>query len=234
MVKWPQLLILILILFCFFFLTVQVLDVPSVAALRVSDNEEENQHYRLLQLFAYETMSCYSANTQTYGPLNDVQVRKLRQLSIVTLSSRQKRLSYNDLKEELGIYDVRELEDLILDTIYLGLVGGKLDSMNEFLCVDFAIGRDVSAGDMDEIQRVLSAWQMKAESLVEAIDRKVNEARGRIQVDAMERAAFNARVRDLQDEIAKLTMKEEVGGRKRDFGRGGGGGGKARKRELFM
>ena len=218
---------------CFFFnCEKKILEVPSVVALRSSDDDEERRHYHLLQLFAFETMSCHASNASTYGPLNNLQTRKLRQLSIVSLSARQKRLAYDDLKEELRMYDVRELEDLILDTIYLGLVGGKLDSKNEFLCVDFAIGRDVKADDLEEIQRVLAAWQAKASALVETIDRKVNEARGRLQSDAMERAAFNARVRDMQEEIAKMTLKErekgekwsEKGGRnKRDFGGGGRG-----------
>lgn len=47
------------------------------------------------------------------------------------------------LKEALQIYDVRELEDLLLDTFYAGLVAGKIDAFAETVCVEFTVGRDV-------------------------------------------------------------------------------------------
>ena len=52
---------------------------------------------------------------------------KLRMLTIVSLAHRSKKVSYASLQSELGISNVRELEDLIIDTIYSGLLEGRLD-----------------------------------------------------------------------------------------------------------
>ncbi len=202
-----------------------MLDVASVAALRTSDSPEDKRHHSLLLLFAYETFSTYRANVAVYGPLSPVQERKLRQLSIVSLSARHKKLTYADLMEELQIWEVRQLEDLLLDTIYQGLISGKLDSKNEFVTVHFAIGRDVRSEDLEEIQRILSNWQDRATKLIQQIDSRVNEARGRLQQDTIERAQFNARVQDLQEKLAKMTVKKGPPGGGGSAGGGGGHGG---------
>ncbi len=111
-------------------------------------------------LRSYGTLSDYSSNRAIYGALSPLQERKLRQLSFVSLGARHKRISYGAtlcahaccgpdvrradmLKEALQIFDVRELEDLLLDTFYAGLVIGKIDAFAETVCVDFTIGRDV-------------------------------------------------------------------------------------------
>ncbi len=178
-----------------------------VAALRSSDSPEDKRHHHLLLLFAYETCSTYRANQALYGELTEAQERKLRQLSIVSLGARHKRVAYEDLKDELQMFEVRELEDLLLDTIYLGLVEGKLDSKNQYVSIDFAIGRDLRQEDLEEIVRVLASWQDRATRLVSLIDTRVNEARGRLQQDAIDRAEFEQRVTQLREDMAKLSLK---------------------------
>ena len=55
---------------------------------------------------------------------------KLRQLSLVSLAHASKKVSYEELQLALGITNVRELEDLIIDTIYAGILEGRLDQLN--------------------------------------------------------------------------------------------------------
>ena len=204
--------------------------------LKHSEDAEEKRCYNLLSLFCFGTYSQYVQNKQLYGSLTEVQLRKLRQLSIVSMSYKNKQLQYDDLKEELQMYDLRELEDLVLDTMYQGLIGGKLDSKKEILYVEFAIGRDLRDDDLEELARVLSQWQMKAETVCKSIEIQLNEARGRIQNDEMERGMFEERVKEVTERLAKkLTMKGNEGGggggggRRYDDERGGGGGGNRRR-----
>lgn len=63
------------------------------------------------------------------------QVEKLRMLSVVSLAHKNKLVPYTTLKAEVGIYNVRHLEDLIFDTMYSGLLQGKLDQRQEVLKV---------------------------------------------------------------------------------------------------
>lgn len=52
--------------------------------------------------------------------LTDVMEKKLKHLTIVTMAIRNKCIAYSDLQRELDIRNVRELEDLIIESIYSG------------------------------------------------------------------------------------------------------------------
>ena len=83
---------------------------------------------------------------------------KLRHLSIITLAGKGRTIPYNVLCQELDIDNVRELEDLIIEAFYSDIIKGKLDQLNNQLEVDFAIGRDVTDEQVDEILRTLDNW----------------------------------------------------------------------------
>ena len=83
---------------------------------------------------------------------------KLRHLSIVSLASKCRTIPYKVLSEQLGVDNVRELEDLIIEAFYADIIKGKLDQLNNQLEIDFAIGRDVTDGQIDEILNVLDNW----------------------------------------------------------------------------
>ena len=146
----------------------------------------------------------------------------MRQLSIVSLCARHKKIYYDDLKEELGIHDVRELEDMLMDTIYSDLIGGKLDSKNQVFSVDFAISRDIRMEDLHDVQRVLVAWQERADGVRKVISEQVDHARGMLQQDAMKRGELDRRIAETTANIEKLRVKH---GNDEDDGLGGGGGG---------
>lgn len=56
-------------------------------------------------------------------------------LSIVSLAHTRKVVPYATMKAALGMDNVRHLEDIIFDTIYSGLLQGKLDQRQEVLKV---------------------------------------------------------------------------------------------------
>jgi COP9 signalosome complex subunit 7 len=67
-------------------------------------------------------------------------------------------ISYATLCECLGILNIRELEDLIIEAFYADVIKGKLDQMNNQLEIDYAIGRDVTDEQIDDILTVLDSW----------------------------------------------------------------------------
>ena len=58
----------------------------------------------------------------------------------------------------LDISTVRELEDLIIDAIYLDLLYGKLDQKEEQLEVTHTMGRDFEPGKLQQILASLEDW----------------------------------------------------------------------------
>ncbi len=62
------------------------------------------------------------------------------------------------LQKELEISEVRELEDVIIDAIYQGIIQGKLDQKSKHLHVEFAMGRDLKPDSLDYMLSVLTLW----------------------------------------------------------------------------
>ncbi len=85
---------------------------------------------------------------------------KLRHLSIISMAGKCRTLSYVTLCQSLDIHNIRELEDLIIEAFYAEIIKGKLDQMNNQLEIDFAIGRDVTDEQIDDILSVLDNWYL--------------------------------------------------------------------------
>ena len=86
---------------------------------------------------------------------------KLRHLSIISLASKCRTIPYKTLCEHLEVNNIRELEDLIIEAFYAEVIKGKLDQLNNQLEIDFAIGRDVTDEQIDDILNVLDNWFVK-------------------------------------------------------------------------
>ncbi|KAJ3232753.1 hypothetical protein HDU81_002751 [Chytriomyces hyalinus] len=146
----------------------ELVECANVKELASSD--KYRGHFRLLQLFAYGTFSEYAAAAQQLPELNQQQMNKLRQLSIVSLSKNSKVLPYTQLQQELHISNIRELEDLIIDAIYLDIIEGKLDQKGMCLRVENAMGRDLKPGETQNLLQVLTDWTETSEKILALID----------------------------------------------------------------
>lgn len=69
-------------------------------------------------LIASVTVFPTSANPSNFLDLSDQQLTKLRQLSLLSMAAENRILSYQTMHTALGLATVRELEDLLIDTIY--------------------------------------------------------------------------------------------------------------------
>ena len=67
-------------------------------------------------------------------------------------------LPYALLLRSLQIPTIRELEDLIIDGIYLDLMRGKLDQKEQQFEVEYVIGRDLGPGQVEALLSSLQAW----------------------------------------------------------------------------
>ena len=54
--------------------------------------------------------------------------------------------------------NIRELEDLIIDAIYLDIVRGKLDQREQQLEVEYTMGRDLEPGKLEQLLVSLQNW----------------------------------------------------------------------------
>lgn len=144
----------------------ELFDCDGIRAL--ADDERYASSYRLLQLFAYGTVSDYvSSAPGTYPTLNVAQEEKLRHLTLISLASKRRTLSYSTLTSQLGLTTdstdpsartaassagpsrtihartMRRLEDVIIGAIYSGIVSARLDQLRQRVEVESVMGRDI-------------------------------------------------------------------------------------------
>ena len=53
---------------------------------------------------------------------------------------------------------IRELEDLIIDAIYLDILRGKLDQKEQQLEIEYTMGRDLEPDKLENVLTALQHW----------------------------------------------------------------------------
>ncbi|KAG7385506.1 COP9 signalosome complex subunit 7a [Phytophthora pseudosyringae] len=145
----------------------ELLDMANVEALRDSEHKE---HYELLRIFCFGVYSDYLARKDALPELTSQQVNKLRKLTTVSLAHRFKNIPYDTLMQDLAVSTVREVEDILIDTIYSGLIQGKLDQKLRCFVVKYAVGRDTHHEDIDDMIQKLTNWKAQSAEIREKIN----------------------------------------------------------------
>ncbi|CAH0488844.1 unnamed protein product [Peronospora farinosa] len=145
----------------------ELLDMPNVEALRDSEYKE---HYELLRIFCFGTYNDYITRKHEMPELTLQQMNKLRKLTAVSLAHKFKNIPYDTLMQDLGVSTIREVEDILIETIYSGLIQGKLDQKLRCFVVKYAVGRDTHHEDVDEMIQKLTNWKMQSAEICEKIN----------------------------------------------------------------
>ncbi|XP_077236822.1 COP9 signalosome complex subunit 7-like isoform X3 [Tasmannia lanceolata] len=181
----------------------EILSVPNLAQLQ---GTEYSIFLDVLRLFAHGTWSDYKSNAGCLPPLVPDQVRKLKQLSVLTLAETNKVLPYDQLMHELDVSNVRELEDfLINECMYAGIVRGKLDQLRRCFEVQFASGRDLRPGQLSSMIETLTSWLTTSDNLLVSIQEKIKWADTMGELDKKHRKKIEDKV-----EEAKKNLKYTV------------------------
>ncbi|KAL9715642.1 hypothetical protein Ac2012v2_000085 [Leucoagaricus gongylophorus] len=149
----------------------ELLELPNIQEL--GKNGQFDRYLSLLQLFSYKTYQDYVQNKDYLPSLTPAQITKLKHLSLVTLASDRRILPYSELLKILDMANVRELEDLIIDAIYLDILRGKLDQKQGQLEVEYTMGRDLEPGKLKNILFALRSWSSTTASALATLDEKI-------------------------------------------------------------
>ena len=85
-------------------------------------------------------------------------MRPSSQCSFVSTQIALQILPYSLLLQELQVASIRELEDLIIDAIYLDVLRGKLDQKEQQLEIEYTMGRDLEPGKLEKLLEALQNW----------------------------------------------------------------------------
>jgi hypothetical protein len=133
---------------------------PNIQKLQVTHPE----YFKLLSIFSSGTLQDLTSDLPILTPK---QLLKLKQLTLISQAHR-KEILYADLLSLLDIANIRELEDLIIQTIEQGLIFGRLDQKKACLYIESAIGR------MNiNIKEVLEQWYDNTGVVVQILEERI-------------------------------------------------------------
>ncbi|KAH8111490.1 hypothetical protein DFH11DRAFT_1690360 [Phellopilus nigrolimitatus] len=189
----------------------ELLEMPNIQEL---SKTEHAPYHSLLQLFAFGTIEDYNNSRDTLPPLNQAQLRKLRLLTIISFALERRILPYPLLLQTLQIPTIRELEDLIIDGIYLDLMRGKLDQKEQRFEVEYAIGRDFGPGKVESLLNSLQEWANTTSSVLATLDAQLASLASQTTANAL---SHEEHERAVEATLADVYEKHKDGNK----GRGG-------------
>lgn len=183
----------------------ELLEQPNILELSSSGDPEHKKWFDLLQIFAYGTLSDYLQNRSMLPELSEKALYKLKKLTVVSLAANVRVLPYDVLLKHLDIDNVRSLEDLLIDSMYQGIIRGKLDQKAKHIEIFEAIGRDLRPGDMNKMAATLSNWLMETEKTLLVLEKNANNAMTSFETHKKQQEDFQTRVEEL-----KRTIKSDL------------------------
>ncbi len=184
----------------------ELVDLPRVCALEASHPHV----HRIVSAFAFGSIADIP---DLFHSLSPFQQLKLRQLTIVSMAFTQKALPYGRLLDVLGLVQVRELEDTIIDAISRGVFKAKIDQKAKCLLIDEAMGRDIRDGeDLEQLIGIVGAWRGRAREVTRALDDETEYAHQRRQQDISHSLHVQRKIQDGLTMIAISEAAAQVGG----------------------
>lgn len=114
------------------------------------------------------------------------------------------------LQSYLDIPTVRELEDLIIDAFYQGVLTGKLDQRQRQLQVMYSMGRDLRPQQLEETMEALGAWSVSTNRLLGALDAKIASLQEAVQVNEQAHEEYTNKVEHLRRDIRANTNLKKM------------------------
>ncbi|THU78611.1 hypothetical protein K435DRAFT_737509 [Dendrothele bispora CBS 962.96] len=188
----------------------ELLELPNIRELGKSEQHEK--YLSLLQLFAYKTYQDYLHHKDQLPPLNQAQTTKLKYLSIVTMASDKRILPYSKLLQALDMPTVRELEDLIIDAIYLDILHGKLDQKEGQLEVEYTMGRDLEPGKLEILLFALKDWASTTSAVLATLDEKIAAVANESAVAKVAAKEHEEIVQVILKDVAEKQKENKAGG----------------------
>ncbi|PNY20488.1 COP9 signalosome complex subunit 7a, partial [Tolypocladium capitatum] len=193
------------------YLFAELLQTPQVQAL--AGSPDYASHLALLQIFSYGTYQTYRA-APGLPPLSDAQSLKLRQLSLLTLARDRSSLSYDALREALGLESARQLEDLVVRAVYAGLLHATLDPARQAVQVtSISPLRDIHPGSIPDMITALNTWSDRCTSTLGDLEARIKSIRSAAAVRAREKRTANDKLRKMMAELREPDQRMDMQGR---------------------
>lgn len=178
------------------YLFAELLNTPSIQSLSSTSHASS---LALLRIFSYGTYADY-LSTPDLPPLNEQQRLKLRQLSLLSLARDRRNLSYEKLIAALDLPSARELETLVMEAVYAGLLDATMDPHRAVLQVhSVAPLRDLAPGAIPPMMERLSAWSGRCDEMLASLEAEIESIRAKARARQQEKDHTEEELKRLVD-----------------------------------
>jgi COP9 signalosome complex subunit 7 len=188
----------------------ELLDCPNVQAL--SESSDGAKLLELLRIFAYGSYTDYKAKAAELGDLTEPQRRKLQLLTLVSAATQEKLIKFDSLASAVDIPVSRELEGLIIDAVYQGLVTGKMDQENQCFIVESCACRDCRPEDIDYIIETLESWYDAANKSMDSLGGMVKFAQDNHEKNKAQREELDKEIQQIKENIKEGELGSKGSG----------------------
>lgn len=159
--------------------------------------------------------------------LSENQALKLRQLTLLSLSTSHSTLTYSHLTYTLTLPSIRDLEDLVISSIYAGLLTAKLDPLAQRIDVSSVSPlRDLKPASIPHMTVTLNEWDSRCTSVLADLDAQMKEIK-KVAAERSRKEAEHEKVYDRavgEDGLGSVSKGGKAAG-KRGVGEVGNGEG---------
>ncbi|MCJ1312711.1 hypothetical protein MMC25_006387 [Agyrium rufum] len=150
------------------------------------------------------TYSSMTANllpaTPNLPSLSPAQELKLRQLTLLALSSSHATLQYDHLLSALSIPSIRDLEDVVISAVYAGLITAKLNPLQQRVdVISLSPLRDLPPNSLPSLVSVLDDWDSRCSFVLQDLEAQAQNIRN------------NARERRNREMDYQKTLEDALG-----------------------
>jgi len=184
----------------------------STLLSEVRASTPNSSYVPLLEIFSYGSYSDYIKISDSLPTLSDVELTKLRILTIAIEASASKTLKYSDLLVKLGLGSVKELESLLVQAVYSDAIACKLDQAKQCVYIQHTIGHHVKPEHYSSLLTALTAWSETCHSAVSEIKSEVSSACSKKRQVDKEQEEYNKLVSEMKQSQGKESGR---GSRKR-------------------
>ncbi|CEO60072.1 Putative COP9 signalosome subunit 7 [Penicillium brasilianum] len=206
----------------------ELLETPTIQTLAGPNTPAEYQGYfKLLEIFAWGTWQDYQ-ETPNLPKLSAEQTLKLRLLSLLTLASTTKPLTYQALMKSLSLSTSADLESLVTTAIYANLITARVSPASTPPTINVtsvAPLRDVPPQSLPKMVTLLTDWESRCGEVVADLETEIARVKANAQKRYAKEQAYRERLEDAvqrrQAETARDGGNSEDGrAGKSGFGRG--------------
>mmetsp|Transcript_34749 Transcript_34749/g.61147 ORF Transcript_34749/g.61147 Transcript_34749/m.61147 type:complete len:238 (+) Transcript_34749:90-803(+) len=187
----------------------------------VRETDVGAEYLRLLEIFAYGTYTDYLAEQSRLPELTAAQQRKLKMLTLSTMAAQEHVLSFEMLQQQLHVLTVRELENMVIDSVYAGLLEAKIDHRSKSVQVMSAFGRDLPSEKVPDLLAKLKSFAVQVDNIERLVVGQLENLSRSHEQHKLDHANFIQEKKD-QEEAIKLQLQDLEASRRREAGFFGG------------